>query len=533
MLVQLDREALVIAALQNGNELQRDRERWRYTARALSSMPGTGPEAASVAAGRESALGIASSACRTLVEMAVATCPVNGGGPVGQQTLGTLMAGVALMLELATEADALHDGPPAPGIRLYPNGWVDVEQPWLGDVAAPFVRASFEEGWRADVAGYERRLVERNTRQGTAAADTALDGRSEPDASAASEDPAGSTSRGGPAGAVGVPATESDADPDGTADERGDAAYLADETFADAFREEYGLTPAQMTEAVAECIDWATERGTPVFVVSRAALTARLTTRRALTASDVDALPAAFGLAPRPRWDSTPAGYSGADWYPWRFRRRLSLLARPFVLLDRNVLNRAPAAPGGSPGIVGDVAAPDPSDGAPAATPVDSERVVLDAALLVAGLSYLVSGLRAGWFQQAFVSSRAMKRYLGAAAERLGAAFTERVASVCRAAGWQARTEVNMTQLGARAELGDVDVIAWREGDPRLLCIECMRLRPPATCTRSLRCSLASVGRRRIFWPSTSPASRGSANTGRASPEDSARRWKTVKSPPS
>ena len=41
--------------------------------------------------------------------------------------------------------------------------------------------------------------------------------------------------------------------------------------------------------------------------------------------------------------------------------------------------------------------------------------------------------------------------------------------------GWQERSEVQMTELGASADLGDVDVLAWKpSGNIRL--IECKRL---------------------------------------------------------
>ena len=41
--------------------------------------------------------------------------------------------------------------------------------------------------------------------------------------------------------------------------------------------------------------------------------------------------------------------------------------------------------------------------------------------------------------------------------------------------GWQARHEVQMTALGGSAELGDIDVLAWKpNGDIQL--IECKRL---------------------------------------------------------
>ena len=404
LLAEFDRECLVRAALENDDALQRDRERWRRTARALASMPTTGSEAASVAASREGERSIAASACRTLAEMAVCTSPASGGRPVGRGALGMLMGGVALLLELATYADALLGGPPAPGVRLRPNGYVDVEQPWVDEVATPFVRESFEEGWRAAIAGYESHVA------GHAA--LTPDASGEHDADAATFDPA----------------------------------------FDLAFEAEYALAPRQVVAAVAECIDWGTERGEAVFVVSRAELRERLITRRGLTVAAVDALLSSFSLEPRAHWDQAPPGYTDNDWRPWRFRRRLSLLARPFVLLD------------------------DPN-----IESVQDRRVVVAVGQLVASLSYIVSGLRAGWFQQAFVSSRAMRSFLGAAADRHGAEFTQQVAAVCRAAGWEARTEVKMTQLGAGSDLGDQDVIAWKEGDPRLLCIECKRLRPART----------------------------------------------------
>jgi hypothetical protein len=45
---------------------------------------------------------------------------------------------------------------------------------------------------------------------------------------------------------------------------------------------------------------------------------------------------------------------------------------------------------------------------------------------------------------------------------------------------------VPMTQFEAPSELGDLDVVAWRHGDPRLLCIECKRLRPARTVAEML-----------------------------------------------
>ena len=43
--------------------------------------------------------------------------------------------------------------------------------------------------------------------------------------------------------------------------------------------------------------------------------------------------------------------------------------------------------------------------------------------------------------------------------------------------GWQAGRGILMTGFGARDSLGDMDVLAWREACPKLIAVECKRLR--------------------------------------------------------
>lgn len=68
-----------------------------------------------------------------------------------------------------------------------------------------------------------------------------------------------------------------------------------------------------------------------------------------------------------------------------------------------------------------------------------------------------------------------MRTYIGTVNEERGRAFTESVADKLRKGGWQARSEVQMTEVGASAELGDIDVIGWKSTGEILL-IECKRL---------------------------------------------------------
>ncbi len=53
-----------------------------------------------------------------------------------------------------------------------------------------------------------------------------------------------------------------------------------------------------------------------------------------LEARAIQAILAAFASKPRRSWAFTPEGYSAQDWYPWRARRRLSLVDRPIIQLD-------------------------------------------------------------------------------------------------------------------------------------------------------------------------------------------------------
>jgi len=68
-----------------------------------------------------------------------------------------------------------------------------------------------------------------------------------------------------------------------------------------------------------------------------------------------------------------------------------------------------------------------------------------------------------------------MKQYIGAVNSERGHAFARSLADQLRKNGWEARNEVQMTELGGSAELGDVDVLAWKpSGEIQL--IECKRL---------------------------------------------------------
>jgi methylmalonyl-CoA mutase cobalamin-binding subunit len=422
-LATLDRQSVLVASLTNGETILKDREWWARTARAYSAIPTLRDEAESVAADRESKRAIAHLASRTLVEMANCTSRLTGGAPVSDAEFQRLLAGAALLLELARDADIVNRAPAVAEVRVSQSGFIAVNTLWIADVVAPFARASFAREFTRAIAGYERRLIDQDTQLASVSDATMPTTRSlDAGSSNAGRDPA--------------------------------LTPYDDPVFGAAFAAEYGLSPRQLLDAVGLCIAWAREADTPIIVTSVADLAQRLKLSREMTSTLLTSL----GLHTRRRWNQTPGGYRSADWYPWRFRRRLSLMTRPFVLLEAE----------------GD------SDQASAAAPLPG-KVVIGVAQLVASTSYLLEHLEKGWFPQEFVSTKAMRRYLGAATHKRGEEFNGRVANALRALGWQARPRVKMSQLGAPSKYGDVDVFAWKDGDPRVLAIECKRLRPART----------------------------------------------------
>ena len=95
--------------------------------------------------------------------------------------------------------------------------------------------------------------------------------------------------------------------------------------------------------------------------------------------------------------------------------------------------------------------------------------------LLEAAARYLFEA-RSGRLPDRLFDSDEMRSWIGAVTDKLGHAFNETVAARLRDLGWKTRVEVRLTELGAVSELGDIDVLAWRDVTGPVYAIECKRL---------------------------------------------------------
>lgn len=325
---------------------------------------------------------------RTILEMAICECPTSGGRQLSRWGLDEILAKAALLIEVATDSDAINSELVEPTVQLHANGEYTIDRSFYETVIRPFVSNYLREEFQGDASAYSKLYRRRKPAERT----------------------------------------------------RADEIYSAD--FVNAFTMEFGLTPDEAVDGLAELMELAVECDSVVVQTTLGKLRERLLNRRSLSADACHAFVKTFGLFHRPAWDHPPAGFTKKDLYPWRFRRRLSAIVRPLLVFGEQ----------------------------------DCAEVFYGAGALQLGFSYLLERTEQGQLPgKEFFTTTEMRRYIGTVNKERGHAFTKSVADTLRKEGWQARSEVQMTELGASAELGDIDVIAWKStGDIRL--IECKRL---------------------------------------------------------
>lgn len=250
--------------------------------------------------------------------------------------------------------------------------------------------------------------------------------------------------------------------------------------FISAFQCEFGLTPDEAIDGFAELMDLAVEYDNVVVETTLGNLKKRLTIDRGMSADACQSFIRTFSIFHRPEWDKPPSGYCTKDLNPWRFSRRLSATSRPIFILGE----------------------------------YDDAKVFFGAGSLRVGFGYLLGRSEDGQFPQEFFSSKAMKKYIGAVNDERGHEFARSVAEQLFNIGWQVRNEVQMSELGSPAKLGDIDVLAWRPtGEIQL--IECKRLRLARTvaeiaeiCRRFRGNAKDELAKhvRRIAWIRANPA---------------------------
>jgi hypothetical protein len=217
------------------------------------------------------------------------------------------------------------------------------------------------------------------------------------------------------------------------------------EEFLSAFVAEYGLTLDKYVETVAELFDMGLATQKSVIKMTEDEFKSCLKDRIGLSERDCLQFLHSFALQERARWDQVPSQFNKRDFYPWRYQRRLSLMMRPVVWLK---------------GI---------------------GTLIYGLQSLAQSMNYLLANIELGWLQQSSAISKEMKALIGSISDQKGKDFELATAAALERVGWTVRPRIKLSAMGGPADLGDVDVFAWKNGREDILAIECKRLKAART----------------------------------------------------
>ncbi|WP_432284203.1 hypothetical protein SLT36_20680 [Aminobacter sp. BA135] len=380
-----DRKSLIRFALLNHERAALDRERWHRTAAAVLALHKDRDAALEGILQHEAELNAVFQASRLLVEFAICESPLNDGAVAGRLDLSRMMATIVMIGGMGGWSDAIRWDAMEPRIQITALGDVQANVSFQENVLQPFGRATAQSRIDQRVRDYARNLKEPEFQ------------------------------------------------------ETDDRELASD--FAVALEEQFGAS----LDTVRKFVDFVENLGIrktqAVLELRRSDLLNAKLDGVDLDRYQVDNLVAFLTFKSRQSWRELPDGYDAKDLFPWRFRRRLSVLRKPLIQIDLEADPTILVAPG----------------------------------ILRDSFVYMLSNYHRGDFP-IWQLSPAMKRWAGTSRDRQGSKFAQQVSARLKELGWQTETEVPVTKLlakGFERDFGDVDVLAWCEDSPRILLIEC------------------------------------------------------------
>ena len=337
---------------------------------------------------RESHLSAVFLASRLLIEFAVCECPLAGGRSIGKLDLSRLMAKIMMIHTLGGWSDAIRWESMEPRLRVTPLGDIHANHSFHEEILAPFARVASDLRVDDDISSYAEGFEDAET----------------------------------------VP-TDTSAWPD---------------EFWQAWEEEVGGTFDETRKFLDILEDVALKSGRAFLSIKKSELLKACTGEITISPMAASGIVEALTLVSRPRWRNVPDGFDEKDRFPWRFRRRLSLLRKPLIQIDLS----------------------------------DDPTLIVAPGLVRDAVVYMLGNYHRGDYPLWQLKPK-MRSWAGRSRNRMGSAFALKVAERLTALGWKTAVEKKVTEIlrtGFDRDYGDVDVLAWNEETGRLLLCECKDL---------------------------------------------------------
>ena len=387
-----NRRAFVERVIRNYETAACHRDHWRQTSRALVATQKDGPVAIETIMKQNSKYNTCTVASRILLEAGLCECPLDSGRSPGNLDLARLMAKVMIVHQFGGWSDAIRWKAMAPEVRITVLGEVQANVEFMRKVYHPFGRSGGQSFVEHAIEDYDSFFLQDQ--------DQAI-----------------------PASAL-------------------------DKEFFGVWRAEFAVPIEAFRHFVIRLEQSALHANREVIDLRRSHLAALLAEEGSISEAEASEALAFITSTPRPSWFQVPEDCAPADWFPWRFRRRLAILRRPFLQLDETSDPIILCAPG----LVGDA------------------------------FRSMVTWYRKGEIQKARTDE--MQRWMGRVNNVQRSEFNQTVAERLRQLGWEARAEIKVTEILGRSferNYGDVDVLAWRADAGRILAIECKDLQAQTT----------------------------------------------------
>jgi hypothetical protein len=382
---ELDRRSVIMFALTNHESAIYDRDTWNRTAAAAIALHNDKEATLQTIAEHQGEMNAVFQATRLLVEFAICECPLKGARKPGRLDMSRLMAKVLEIASLGGWSDAIYWDAMEPRLRVTALGDIHANVTFQREVLAPYGRAGSDLAVHQNIENYAENLAEPEAR------DT-------------------------------------------------DASMFAPE-FHDALEEQFGVPLDGIRKFIDALENVGIKRRHAILTTKKSRLLESMTNENFVDLPTATILTEYFTFKGRAQWRDLPDGCDERDLFPWRFRRRMSVLRKPLIQLDSAENPTLIVAPG----------------------------IVRDA------IVYMIGNYHRGDFPLRQLSPK-MKRWAGESRKRMGREFCVAVAKRLKELGWNVETEVRVTKLlqkGFERDYGDVDVLAWQTDTNRILVVEC------------------------------------------------------------
>lgn len=392
---RFDRAELIRKLLINHEALFAEAALWQRTFRAVRALSEDAELTTDTVTDKIAQFNAASLASRIIVEIALCESPLKGGALPGRYDIGILLADASQMFHFGGYSDAMYAEVMPAKIRISPAGDILMDHGFTDEIVRPFGRTFQSAALNNAAEKYSENYKE------------------------IEEEP-----------------SFNDVEP----------PVGEDAVFAAAWYDEFGFSIDNTRKFVRAFQNVAGERGDAVFLMPLPELLTYLVEDTELTDKIILKCLETFSLQHRPQWDRPPTDFIDSAWFPWRFRRQLSVVSRPIIQLADD----------------------------------STSLCVLAPIMIVLHITKFVTDMRYGRFDKKMCrQGGALSKWIGKVNHHLGEAFNQKVADKFLQLGWNAQANLSDGQILNRKsdqKFGDVDVLAWATDHKSVLVIECKDL---------------------------------------------------------